>query len=136
LSWYEQEEREPLQLAALTPIALIGYRNFLQHEQHKSISTINLRISALRAWCAWLVDQSYLPLDPAARVKLIGGEAGSKREGLESSQVNALRASHWRSLGEQLPPSIGRSSRRRKHEGGKYPVTVPSNALCSRLILL
>ncbi len=90
LAWYEQEERVPLHLAALTPIALIGYRNELQHEQHKSISTINLRISALRAWCAWLVDQGYLPLDPAARVKLIGGETGSKREGLSSSQVNAL----------------------------------------------
>jgi site-specific recombinase XerD len=88
--WYEHEERVPLQLAALTPIALIGYRNELQHVQHRSISTINLRISALRAWCAWLVDQGYLPLDPAARVKLIGGEAGSKREGLESSQINAL----------------------------------------------
>ena len=90
LAWYEQEERMPLRLAALTPIALIGYRNELQHEQHKSISTINLRISALRAWCAWLVDQGYLPLDPAARVKLIGGGSSSKREGLSSSQVNAL----------------------------------------------
>ena len=90
LAWYEQEERMPLQLTALTPIALIGYRNELQHEQHKSISTINLRISALRAWCAWLVDQGYLPLDPAARVKLIGGESSSKREGLSSAQVNAL----------------------------------------------
>jgi len=90
LVWYEQEERIPLRLVALTPIALIGYRNELQHEQHKSISTINLRISALRAWCAWLVDQGHLPLDPAARVKLIGGEVGSKREGLSSSQVNAL----------------------------------------------
>ena len=90
LLWYEREEHAPLQLVALTPIALIGYRNELQHEEHKSISTINLRISALRAWCAWLVDQGYLPLDPAARVKLIGGEAGSKREGLSSSQVNAL----------------------------------------------
>jgi site-specific recombinase XerD len=90
LAWYEQEERVPLQLATLTPIALIGYRNELQHEQHKSISTINLRISALRAWCAWLVDQGYLPLDPAARVKLVGGEVGSKREGLSGSQVNAL----------------------------------------------
>src|ERR1700676_5183198 len=88
LAWYEQEERVPLQLAALTPIALIGYRNELQHEQHKSISTINLRISALRAWCAGLVDQGSLPLDPAARVKLIGGEAGSKREGLSSSEIN------------------------------------------------
>jgi site-specific recombinase XerD len=90
LAWYEQEEHMPLQLAALTPIALIGYRNELHHEQHKSISTINLRISALRAWCAWLVDQGYLPLDPAARVKLVSGVAGSKREGLSSSQINAL----------------------------------------------
>ncbi len=90
LAWYEQEEQEPLLLAHLTPIALIGYRNELQHEQQKSISTINVRISALRAWCAWLVDQGYLPLDPAARVKLVGGETGSKREGLSSSQVNAL----------------------------------------------
>src|SRR5437763_8876202 len=90
LAWYEQEERVPLQLAHLTPIALIGYRNELQHQQHKSISTINLHISALRAWCAWLVDQGYLPLDPAARVKLVGGEIGSTREGLSGSQVNAL----------------------------------------------
>jgi len=90
LAWHEQEERVPFKLAALTPIALIGYRNELQHEQHKSVSTINLRVSALRAWCAWLVDQGYLPLDPAARVKLVGGEAGSKREGLSSAQVNAL----------------------------------------------
>lgn len=90
LAWYEQEERMPFQLAALTPIALIGYRNELQHEQRKSVSTINLRVSALRAWCAWLVDQGYLPLDPAARVKLVGGAAGRSREGLSSSQVNAL----------------------------------------------
>lgn len=90
LAWYEQEERIPLQLSALTPIALIGYRNELQHEQHKSVSTINLRISALRAWCAWLVDQGYLAMDPAARVKLIGGQEGSKREGLSGAQINAL----------------------------------------------
>src|SRR6266700_6517745 len=46
LDWYEQEEHAPLSLEGLTPIALIGYRNELQHEQHKSTSTINLRISA------------------------------------------------------------------------------------------
>ncbi len=90
LAWYNREERVPLQLATLMPIALIGYRNELQHEQHKSVSTINLRMSALRAWCAWLVDQGYLPLDPAAQVKLVGGEVGSRREGLSSAQVNAL----------------------------------------------
>jgi site-specific recombinase XerD len=49
-----------------------------------------VRISALRAWCAWLVDQDYLATDPAARVKLVSGQEGSKREGLSSTQVNAL----------------------------------------------
>jgi site-specific recombinase XerD len=90
LSWYEQEEHAPLQLSALTPIALIGYRNELQHAQHKSISTINLRISALRAWCGWMTEQGYLAADPAAHVKLVGGEGPSERSGLKSAQVNAL----------------------------------------------
>ena len=74
----------------MTPIALIGYRNELHHAQHKSISTINLRISALRAWCGWMTEQGYLATDPAAHVKLIGGEGSSKRAGLKSAQINAL----------------------------------------------
>lgn len=100
LAWYEQEEGggAPLQLEALTPIALIGYRNYLQHEQQKSVSTINLRISALRAWWGWLVDEGYLVTDPSARVKLVrtasmnkdGSGTSSKREGLTGPQVNAL----------------------------------------------
>ena len=90
LAWYEQEEQAPLQISALTPIALIGYRNQLQHEQHKSISTINLQVSALRAWCGWMTEQGYLAADPAAHVKLVGGEGSSKRSGLKSAQVNAL----------------------------------------------
>ena len=90
LDWYEQEEHAPLSLEVLTPIALIGYRNELQHAQHKSSNTINLRISALRAWCGWMTEQGYLPADPAAHVKLIGGEGSSKRSGLKSVQINAL----------------------------------------------
>src|SRR5438876_1836875 len=90
VSWYEEQNQEPLTLDALTPIVLIGYRNELQHEQHKSISTINLRISALRAWCSWLNEQGYLAVDPAARVKLLSGTSGSNREGLTPTQVNTL----------------------------------------------
>lgn len=89
-AWYEEEEHAPLVLSELTPIDLIGYRNELQHEQQKATSTINVRISALRAWCAWLVEQGYLPSDPAARVKLISGGPSSKRDGLTSTQANAL----------------------------------------------
>lgn len=90
LRWYEEQNQEPLTLDALTPIVLIGYRNELQHEQQKSISTINLRISALRAWCSWLQEQGYLAVDPAVRVKLLSGNAGSSREGITHTQINAL----------------------------------------------
>lgn len=90
LAWYAREEQAPPQLSSLTPIALIGYRNELQHEQHKSSSTINLQMSALRTWCGWLTEQGYLAADPAAHVKLIGGVASSSRKGLKSTQVNAL----------------------------------------------
>ncbi len=90
LAWYEAEEQAPLTLQTITPIALIGYRNELQQEQRKSISTINLQISALRAWCGWMTDQGYLATDPAARVKLVSGQEGSKREGLSSQEINAL----------------------------------------------
>ena len=89
-AWYEQEEQAPLTPSALTPIALIGYRNELQHAQHKSASTINLRISALRAWCGWMTEQGYLAADPATHVKLVGGETSSSRTGLKNAQVNAL----------------------------------------------
>jgi site-specific recombinase XerD len=90
LAWYEREEQAPFQLSSLTPIALIGYRNELQHEQHQSTSTINLQVSALRVWCSWMTEQGYLAADPAAHVKLVGGEAAFSRKGLKSAQVNAL----------------------------------------------
>src|SRR6266699_183502 len=90
LTWYEYEEHAPLTLESLTPIALIGYRNELQHAQHKSASTINLHVSALRAWSGWMTEQGYLLIDPAAHVKLVGQEKVSERSGLKSTQVNAL----------------------------------------------
>jgi hypothetical protein len=59
LGWYEWEEGSLgtlLQLEALTPIALIDYRNYLQHEQQKSVSTINLRtVLCVLGAAGWLI---------------------------------------------------------------------------------
>ena len=44
----------------------------------------------MRVWCGWLTEQGYLAADPAAHIKLVGGEAPSSRKGLKSAQVNAL----------------------------------------------
>lgn len=90
LAWYEAQEQRPLAVTELTPIALIGYRNALQHDAQKAVSTINLRLVALRTWCAWLVEQGYLAHDPAARVKLVRSAQTAKRDGLTNAQVHAL----------------------------------------------
>lgn len=90
LSWYEQEEPRPFTLALLTPMALVGYRNFLQRTQARATSTVNGHVSALRAWCAWLTEQRHLEINPAKRIKLVGRQEASSREGLSDTQVNAL----------------------------------------------
>jgi site-specific recombinase XerD len=90
LSWYEQQEHRPLRLDLLTPITLVGYRNFLQRTQARATSTVNGHVSALRTWCAWLTEQHYLDVNPARRIKLVGRQEASSREGLSDTQVNAL----------------------------------------------
>jgi len=116
----------PLTLETLTPIAIIGYRNELQHAQHKSISTINMQVSALHAWCGWMTEQGYLTADPAAHLKLVGGEAASSRTGLKSAQVNevgrgSLRKSITRSGISMVFPAL---------EQGKVWYTLGRDGVC------
>jgi site-specific recombinase XerD len=90
LVWYSQEEHRSLTFAALTPIALVGYRNYVQRTQRRATSTVNGQVSALRAWCAWLAEERYLEVNPAKRLKLVGRQEASSREGLNDTQTNAL----------------------------------------------
>ena len=90
LAWYEQEEHRPLTLDRLSPITLVGYRNFLQRTRARATSTVNGHVSALRAWCAWLTEQRHLEINPAKHIKLVGRQEASSREGLSDTQVNAL----------------------------------------------
>lgn len=89
-SWYEQQECRPLTLEGLSPITLVGYRNFLQRAQARATSTVNGHLSALRTWCAWLTEHHYLEESPAKQIKLVGRQETSSREGLSDDQVNAL----------------------------------------------
>ncbi len=90
LAWYEHEEHRSLNLEQLSPITLMGYRNFLQRTQARATSTVNGHMSALRAWCAWLTQQHHLEVNPAKRIKLVGRQEASSREGLSDTQVSAL----------------------------------------------
>jgi len=90
LIWYSREEHRSLTFAALTPIALVGYRNYVQRTQRRATSTVNGQVSALRAWCAWLTEERYLEVNPAKGIKLVGRQEASSREGLNDTQTNAL----------------------------------------------
>ena len=90
LVWYERCEQRPLTLATLTPIALVGYRNELQRAQGRATSTVNGHLSALRAWCAWLTEERHLEVNPARRIKFVGRQEASSRDGLADTQANAL----------------------------------------------
>src|SRR6266516_4998433 len=90
LVWYSREEQRPLNFSQLSPIALVGYRNYIQRTQQRATSTVNGQISALRAFCAWLTEERYLEVNPAKRLTLVGRQEASSREGLHDTQVNAL----------------------------------------------
>lgn len=50
---------------------------------------MNGHVSVLRAWCAWLTKRHYLEVNPAKRIKLVGRQEASSREGLSDNKVNA-----------------------------------------------
>jgi integrase/recombinase XerC len=90
LIWYEQEEGRSLMSDLLTLITQVRYRNFLQTTQVRATSPLNGHLSSLRAWRAWLTEQRYLEEKHAKRIKLVGCQEGSSREGRSDDQVNAL----------------------------------------------
>ncbi len=87
---YRDEEGRSSTLADLTPIALLGYRNELQHGRGKSTSTVNTRLAGLRAFCGWLVERGHLPADPSSHLRSVGRQAPPAPKGLTDKQVNAL----------------------------------------------
>jgi site-specific recombinase XerD len=90
LDWYQGEEQRSIGLADLTPIALIGYRNEIQHNQNKAVSTVNAHVAALRSWCAWLYKKGHLASNPGNRLKFIGNQAINSARGLKDKESNAL----------------------------------------------
>jgi site-specific recombinase XerD len=88
LVWYEGEERRPVALDDLTPIALVSYRSYLQNES--ATATVNVHVAALRAWCQWLVENGHLVENPAINLKLVGQVQSDAPEPLSNTAVNAL----------------------------------------------
>jgi site-specific recombinase XerD len=88
LRWYQQEERRPIGLGDLTPIALVSYRTYLQKKW--ATATVNVHVAAMRAWSQWLVACGYLAENPAVNLKLVSQVQSDAPEPLSNTSVNAL----------------------------------------------
>ena len=88
LRWYQQEERRPVVLDDLTPIALVSYRTYLQKKW--ATATVNVHVAAIRAWCQWLVVNGFLHENPAINLNLVSQVQTDAPEPLSNTAVNAL----------------------------------------------
>jgi site-specific recombinase XerD len=111
LGWYTQAEQRPLTVEDLTPIALVGYRNDLQHHQLKAPNTINAHVAALRAWCAWLFANSYLATNPASRFRTVDRQASTAPKSLKGKHIDALLREAQRSSAPRPVSSSGTANR-------------------------
>jgi integrase len=91
LRWSGDQEGRALSVDDLTPIALLGYRNELQHRRARAPRTVNAHVAALRAWCSSLEESGHHASNPAKRLKFVGQQARVSA-GLTHTQINALCA--------------------------------------------
>ncbi|WP_345724375.1 tyrosine-type recombinase/integrase [Herpetosiphon gulosus] len=88
LAWYAQQEHRPITPADCTPIAFGTYRQHLQRTM--ATATVNLHLTALRRWCAWLVEHHALTANPLARLKGIRQQRGGEPNDLSDTALHAL----------------------------------------------
>jgi site-specific recombinase XerD len=88
LVWFADQNHEPFTPVRLTPIDLTGYTQ--QIRRTTKASTVNVHVCALRSFCAWLTENSYVERNPALRLKSIGMPEPLTPKSLKPAHVNAL----------------------------------------------
>ncbi|MEW5920166.1 MAG: site-specific tyrosine recombinase/integron integrase [Bacillota bacterium] len=67
-AYLESGGRENITLEELTPELLSGYLRHLTRERGNQANTVRRRITALKSFCAFLVENAYLEHNPAANL--------------------------------------------------------------------
>jgi integrase/recombinase XerD len=90
-------ERSLTRPATLTPEILERFQRHVYYYRQRngqplSLSSQSHRLTALRSWCAWLVQQHVLAHDPARELVLPRGEQRLPRQPLAVAEVEAVLA--------------------------------------------
>jgi hypothetical protein len=93
-SWHRKHEPGPLAMAAVTPLCVRSYRDHLRDEAHKSASTIDVRLAALRAYYGYLRGLGHTDKDPSVDVH--APRAGRQApKALDKAAGGARQRNYW-----------------------------------------
>ncbi len=72
--WFEQAFGHPLTLEGVMALDVRQYRQHLQTTQNSTPATINRRLSAIRTWCKWGMQQGIITINPLDAVQGVASQ--------------------------------------------------------------
>lgn len=88
--WFESSRGPDHDIATLTAIDLIAYRQHLVTVERRKPATVNRRVQALRRFCRWGFEQGLFASDPGREVRSVRVAAKRQPLGLTDSEAHAL----------------------------------------------
>jgi site-specific recombinase XerD len=108
--WFLEENHEPLTPVVLTPTDIRAYRDHMKAGRSKPAS-INRRLAAIRAWCAWSVDTGQAASNAAAAIQGMRQQQPAPRWLDRKAQAKLLREIERDIALARTPPAIHLSRR-------------------------
>jgi integrase/recombinase XerC len=90
--WFQQTNGKPLTPTAITPLDVKAWRSHLRTGCKLAVSTINLKLAAVRAYTNWAKAAGKLQVDPANGIKMLKRKPTPPRWLTRSEQFALLRA--------------------------------------------
>lgn len=88
-SWFIEANKEPLALGRVTSRDVSDFRDYLRRDKGQAVASVNRALVTLRRFFLWLVQQSVVAANPAAKVKELRRQVLAPK-GLDRSQVRKL----------------------------------------------
>lgn len=88
--WFREKNGTSLELARLSPVDLLSYRQHLIQVRRLKPSTINQRLQALRWFCRWAHRARILEVDPSTELKSLRVARRRQPAALTAPEVHAL----------------------------------------------
>jgi len=90
IAWFEQRNREPFALEAVTSDDMLEYRQHLQTENGFKASTVNRKLASLSALMDWALQSGRIHSDPTTGVRYVK-KAAQSLKWLDKQQQDALQ---------------------------------------------